>query len=172
MRDRVHALLLKAHGRNNGRLTSSAASECLLNAGLGLRFVQVHAVMSVVEEGEDGLMEAMEVANAVAGVMCALKQLHTRQHANKDDETVNVFKTSRQTEGLAKVAGLDADEFKVRRKERGRGSREAVSTEWIARTASELGGTARVTLTRDVFNWPVVRTNRQGLRLQAMVLLE
>lgn len=106
-------LLLKANG-NNGRLTSSAASEYLLNAGLGLRFVQVHAAMSVVEEGEDGLMEATEITNAVAGVMCALKQLHTRQYENKDDETVNVFKTSRQIEGLAKVAGLDADEFKVR----------------------------------------------------------
>lgn len=65
------------------------------------------------QEGEDGLMATEEVANAVAGVMCALKQLHMRQNASIEDETVIEFRTARKTENLAKVAGLTADEFTV-----------------------------------------------------------
>lgn len=112
---RVHGILLKANG-NRERMRPSTASECLTHAGLGLRFVQVPAIISAVEDGEDGLFAAEEVANAVAGVMCALKQLHARQHANDSDEKVEVFKTSRKAEGLAKVSGLNADEFKVSQK--------------------------------------------------------
>lgn len=113
LRGRVHDLLLKAN-ENNERLTASAASTCLRNAGLGLRFVQVPAIMSTVEEGPDGLLAAHEVANAVAGVMCALKQLHTRQHESAEHETVISFKASRQAEGFAQVTGINADDFKVR----------------------------------------------------------
>lgn len=112
--DLVYDLLLEGGG-NNKRLAPSAASECLLHAGLGLRFVQVPAIMSAVEEGEDGLVAAKEVSNAVAGVMCALKELDNRQRESPEDETVHEFKASRHTEGFAKAAGLDAEEFEVKR---------------------------------------------------------
>lgn len=108
----VYDLLLKGGG-NSKRLAPSAASECLLHARLGLRFVQVPAIMSAVEEGEDGLVAAKEVADAVAGVMCALKELDNRQRESPEDETVHEFKASRHTEGFAKAAGLDAEEFEV-----------------------------------------------------------
>lgn len=113
LREHVHGLLLKANG-NNKHLVSSAASDCLLNAGLGLRFVQVPAIMSAVEEGVDGMVAAEEVASAVAGVMCALKQLDTRQRESPEDETVSKFKAARQVMCLVKIGGFDADEFKVR----------------------------------------------------------
>lgn len=71
--------------------------------------------MSEVEEDKDGVVAAQEVANAVAGVMCALEQLHIRQHAPEEDETVTVFKAAREMEGSSKVAGLNADEFTVSR---------------------------------------------------------
>lgn len=109
---RVQSLLMKAT-RNKDRLTSSAASECLINAGLGLRFVQVPAIMSTIEEGEDGLMSVDEVANAVAGVMSALEKLHAQQHTSKNDEIVTKFKESRQIQLLTSVAGFDENEFKV-----------------------------------------------------------
>lgn len=70
--------------------------------------------MSAVSVGEDGIVAAKEVADAVAGVMCALNQLESRQYQSAEDASVNEFRTTRQAEGLAKVAGLDADEFKVR----------------------------------------------------------
>lgn len=111
--ERVRKILLEANGQNE-RLTSSAASECLANAGLGLRFVQVPAIMSAVEEGEDGLVEVEEVANAVAGIMCALNQMHSWQQEGSGNQTVTDFKVTRQAEGIATVAGLDADGFKVR----------------------------------------------------------
>ena len=112
--ERVHDLLLKANG-NKIRLSAAAASECLLNAGLGLRFVQVPAMMSTVAEGEDGLVHSRDVASAAAGIMCALKKIHARQLVSADDETVQAFKTSRQAEGLVRVSGLDADQFKVKK---------------------------------------------------------
>lgn len=71
--------------------------------------------MSAVTVSEDGVVAAKEVADAVAGVMCALKQLENRQHESAEDECVTEFRASRQSEGLAKVAGLNADEFTVRR---------------------------------------------------------
>lgn len=70
--------------------------------------------MSAVTTGEDGIVAANDVADAVAGVMCALKQLESRQIHSAEDASVNDFKNSRQAEGLAKVADLDAVEFKVR----------------------------------------------------------
>lgn len=71
--------------------------------------------MSAVTVSEDGVVAAKEVADAVAGVMCALKQLESRQYESAEDECVTEFRASRQAEGLAKVAGLNADEFTVRR---------------------------------------------------------
>lgn len=70
--------------------------------------------MSAVTVSEDGIVAAKEVAEAVAGIMCALKQLESRQHQSMEDASVNEFRASRQAEGLAKVAGLNAEEFKVR----------------------------------------------------------
>lgn len=113
--ERIRNLLLNANG-NEERLPAAVASECLLNAGLGLRFVQVPAMMSSVDEDEDGLVDSKEVANAAAGIMYALKQIHARQLVSAEDETVKDFKTSRRPEGLARVAGLDVDEFEVLRK--------------------------------------------------------
>lgn len=75
---------------------------------------QVSAIMSAVTVGEDGIVAVKEVADAVAGVMCALKQLETRQHLSSEDAGVNEFKASRQAEGRATVAGMDADGFKVK----------------------------------------------------------
>ncbi len=40
LRERVHGILLTSNGGNE-RMTPSAASEILYNAGLGLRYVQV-----------------------------------------------------------------------------------------------------------------------------------
>lgn len=113
--ERIRDLLLKANG-NEERLPAAVASECLLNAGLGLRFVQVPAMMSAIDEGEDGLVDSREVANAAAGIMCALKKIHARQLASAEDVTVKDFKASRRPEGLARVSGLDVDEFEVLRK--------------------------------------------------------
>ena len=70
--------------------------------------------MSAVTVSADGIVMAKEVADAVAGVMCALKQLESRQHQSAEDASVNEFRASRQAEGLATVAGMTADEFKVR----------------------------------------------------------
>lgn len=69
--------------------------------------------MSEVEEDEDGLVRIEEVANTVAGVACALKQLHTRQHTMEGEKTLTVFKAARETKDLAKMAGLDTDQFNV-----------------------------------------------------------
>lgn len=110
--ERIRNLLLKANG-DEERLPAAVASECLLNAGLGLRFVQVPAMMSAVDEGEDGLVDSKEVANAAAGIMHALKKIHARQVVSAEDITVKDFKTSRRPEGLDKVSGLDVDEFEV-----------------------------------------------------------
>ncbi|CAM9894252.1 unnamed protein product, partial [Hapterophycus canaliculatus] len=108
LRERVHGILLNANGSNDG-MTSSAASDYLYGAGLGLRYVS--AIMSAVTVGDDGIVAAKEVADAVAGVMCALKQLERRQYLSAEDASVSEFKASRQAEGRAKVAGMDADEF-------------------------------------------------------------
>lgn len=81
--------------------------------------------MSAVTVGEDGIVAAKEVADAVAGVMCALNQLESRQYQSAEDASVNEFRATRQAEGLAKVAGLDADEFKVRAREEERGDTTA-----------------------------------------------
>lgn len=70
--------------------------------------------MSAVTVGEDGVVAATEVADAVAGVVCALNHLESRQCQSAEDASVNEFRATRQAEGLAKVAGLGADEFKVR----------------------------------------------------------
>ncbi|CAN0314494.1 unnamed protein product [Ectocarpus sp. 12 AP-2014] len=110
LRERVYSILVEANGGDE-HMTSLGASECLYNAGLGLRYVQVPAIMSTVTVSEDGVVAAKEVADAVAGVMCALKQLESRQHESAEDECVTEFRASRQAEGLAKVAGLNADEF-------------------------------------------------------------
>lgn len=75
--------------------------------------------MSAVTVGEDGIVAAKEVADAVAGVMCALNQLESRQYQSAEDASVNEFRATRRAEGLAKVAGLGADEFKVRHGRRG-----------------------------------------------------
>ncbi|CAM9106027.1 unnamed protein product [Pylaiella littoralis] len=111
LRERVHGILLEANG-GDSHMTSSEASDFLYKAGLGLRYVQVLAIMSAVTAGEDRIVEANDVADAVAGVMCALKQLESRQAYSKEDTSVNEFRNSRQAEGLAKVAGLDVNEFK------------------------------------------------------------
>lgn len=82
-------------------------------SGAAARATQVPAIMSAVTVGKDGNVAAKEVADAVAGVMCALNQLECRQNQSSKDASVNNFRATRQAEGLAKVAGLDADEFKV-----------------------------------------------------------
>ncbi|CAM9731190.1 unnamed protein product [Scytosiphon promiscuus] len=111
LRERVHGILLQVDGGGEG-MTPSAASECLYDAGLGLRYVS--AIMSAVTAREDGMVAVKEVADAVAGVMCALKQLERRQHQSAEDATVSEFKASRRGEGRAKVAGMDADDFKAK----------------------------------------------------------
>lgn len=83
-------------------------------SGTAAPTTQVPAIMSAVTVGKDGVVAAKEVADAVAGVMCALNQLESRQYQSAEDASVNEFRATRQAEGLAKVAGLNADEFKVR----------------------------------------------------------
>lgn len=70
--------------------------------------------MSAVAIGDDGIVAAKEVAEAVAGVVCALSHLESRQNLCGEDASVTEFRATRQAEGLAQVAGLGADEFKVR----------------------------------------------------------
>eukprot|EP00752_Nemacystus_decipiens_P005237 g4753.t1 len=111
--ERVYDILLAANGGEE-RMVASDASDCLYRAGLGLRYVQVPAIMSAVTVGEDGIVAANEVADAVAGVMCALNHLQSRQHHSEGDASVNRFRATRQAEGLAKVAGLDSEEFKIK----------------------------------------------------------
>ena len=99
LRSRVHVCAYQPH-----TLISGAAG----------RATKVPAIMSAVTVGEDGIVAAKEVADAVAGVMCALNRLESRQYHSAEDASVNEFRATRQAEGLAKVAGLDAEEFKVR----------------------------------------------------------
>ncbi len=82
--------------------------------------------MSAVTVSEDGIVAAKEVADAVAGIMCALKQLESRQYQSVEDASVSEFRASRQAEGLAKVAGLNAEEFQVRAAGGGGGARDKV----------------------------------------------
>lgn len=70
--------------------------------------------MSEVEEDENGLVKVQEVASTVAGILCALKQLHTSQHTiDGGKQSATVFKAARKTEDLAKVAGLEMEQFTV-----------------------------------------------------------
>lgn len=55
LRERVYSILVEANGGDE-RMTSLGASECLYNAGLGLRYVQVRNMVGVpcATETEEG----------------------------------------------------------------------------------------------------------------------
>ncbi|CAM9177686.1 unnamed protein product, partial [Discosporangium mesarthrocarpum] len=79
MAHHIAKLLTEAKQRCGGRLTAGDASDCLNRADLGLRFVQVCAIMSEVEESAEGEVEVESVATAAAGMTMALNSLHLSQ---------------------------------------------------------------------------------------------
>ncbi|CAM9230470.1 unnamed protein product [Choristocarpus tenellus] len=107
----ITTLLNTASQGTSERLTHMAASECLNRADLGLRFVQVHAIMCEVHMTADGFVNVQDVAETAAGVITALRTLHKGQKASMDCATTDFYKSAYKKEDFSRVAGLAEQEF-------------------------------------------------------------